>query len=176
MALWNIWDPKLRELGLVSHPEIAKAMYYNAARVMLTQLRSTTSGDQIEEDHQRDRQLIVNYIMDKTGAIELTERAGKHYVVIKDFDKMRQGVGMLLAELMRIKAEGDYDAIKALIDRYGVHFDPRLRDEVVARYKKLNLPTYWAGINPDLILVTTKGGSPQFKTVIISYPRDFMRQ
>ena len=63
---------------------------------------------------------------------------------------MRQGVGMLLAELMRIKAEGDYNAIKALIDKYGVHFDPALRDQVVARYKKLNLPTYWAGINPEL--------------------------
>src|SRR5437868_7392759 len=173
MALWNIWDPKLRELGLVSHPEVAKAMYYNAARVMLTQLRSTTSGDQIEEDHQRDRQLIVNYIMDKTGAIELTERGGKHYVVIKDFDKMREGVGMLLAELMRIKAEGDYDAIKALIDKYGVHFDPRLRDEVVARYKRLNLPTFWAGINPELT-PTTAGD--RVTNVSISYPRDLMRQ
>ena len=61
---------------------------------------------------------------------------------------MRQGVGQLLAELMRIKAEGDYDAIKALVDKYGVHFDPALRDQVVARYKKLDLPTYWAGINP----------------------------
>ena len=63
---------------------------------------------------------------------------------------------MLLAEMMRIKAEGDYDAIKALVDKYGVHFDPKLRDQVVARYKKLNLPTYWAGINP---LLTAKVGS-----------------
>ncbi|HYY96590.1 MAG TPA: hypothetical protein VE713_18945 [Pyrinomonadaceae bacterium] len=176
MALWNISDPRLRELGLVSHPDVAKAMYYNAARVMLTQLRSTTKGDQIEEDHQRDRQLIANYIMDKTGAIHLVELNGKHYVEVTDFDKMRQGVGMLLAELMRIKAEGDYDAIKSLIDRYGVHFDPKLRDEVVARYKRLGLPTYWAGINPDLILATTKGGGVEAKTVLISYPRDFMRQ
>jgi dipeptidyl-peptidase-3 len=176
MALWNISDPRLRELGLVSHPDVAKAMYYNAARVMLTQLRSTTKGDQIEEDHQRDRQLIANYIMDKTGAIRIVERNGKHYVEVTDFDKMRQGVGMLLAELMRIKAEGDYDAIKSLIDRYGVHFDPRLRDEVVARYRKLGLPTYWAGINPDLTLAITKGGGVEVETVLISYPRDFMRQ
>ena len=75
MALWNIYDPKLRELGLVSHPDVMKAMYYSAARVMLTQLRSTPEGDQIEEDHQRDRQLIAGYIMDKTGAIEVVASA-----------------------------------------------------------------------------------------------------
>ena len=60
---------------------------------------------------------------------------------------MKEGVGMLLSELMRIKAEGDYDAIKALVDKYGVHFDPKLRDQVVSRYAKLDVPTYWAGIN-----------------------------
>jgi dipeptidyl-peptidase III len=174
MALWNVNDPKLRELGLVSSPEVMKAMYYVAARVMMTQLRSTTEGDQIEEDHQRDRQLIANYIMDKTGAIRVVERGGKHYVEVTDFDKMHEGVGMLLAELMRIKAEGDYDAIKALIDRYGVHFDPKLRDEVVARYKRLDLPTYWAGVNPDL--VPTFGADGKITNVTISYPRDFMRQ
>jgi dipeptidyl-peptidase-3 len=176
MALWNVRDPRLRELGLVSSSEgVEKAMYYGAARVMLTQLRSIPEGDQIEEDHQRNRQLIANYIMDKTGAIELiTKRNGKHYVVVKDFDKMREGVGMLLAELMRIKAEGDYEAIKSLIDKYGVRFDPKLRDEVVARYKKLNLPTYWAGINPELAPTIMAGG--RVSNVTISYPRDFMRQ
>ncbi|MCA1593498.1 MAG: dipeptidyl peptidase 3 [Acidobacteria bacterium] len=174
MALWNVSDPRLRELGLVSHPDVAKAMYYAAARVMLTQLRSIPKGDQIEEDHQRNRQLIAKYIMDKTGAIEMVERNGKHYVVVKDFDKMRVGVGELLAELMRIKAEGDFDAIKALIDKYGVHFDPQVRDEVVARYKKLGLPTYWAGINPEL--VPTMDASGKVTSVRMIYPRDFMRQ
>ena len=67
MALWNVWDPKLRELGLISNPDVAKAMYYAAARVALTQLRRIPKGDTIEEDHERDRQLIVNYIRDKTG-------------------------------------------------------------------------------------------------------------
>lgn len=174
MALWNINDPKLRELSLVSHPDVMKAMYYSAARVMLTQLRSTPEGDQIEEDHQRGRQLIASYVMDKTGAIRVVERGGKHYVEITDFGKMREGVGMLLAELMRIKAEGDYDAIKALIDRYGVRFDPKLRDEVVARYKRLNLPTYWAGINPELVPAYGAGG--KIKNVTINYPRDYARQ
>ena len=108
MALWNITDPKLQQLGLVSSPEVGKAMYYNAVRTVVTQLQRIPHGDTIEEDHQRNRQLIVNYIMDKTGAIEKIERNGKTYLLLKDFDKMHKGVGMLLAELMRIKAEGDY--------------------------------------------------------------------
>jgi dipeptidyl-peptidase-3 len=168
MAIWNAFDPRLQELGLMSNPDVAKAMYYQAVRGVLTQLRGITRGDTIEEDHQRDRQLIVNYIMDKTGAIERVEHNGKYYLAIKDFNKMHEGAGMLLKELMRIKAEGDYDAIKALVDKYGTHFDTAVRDQVVARYKSLNLPTYWAGINPWL---TQKNGS-----VEISYPRDAVKQ
>jgi dipeptidyl-peptidase-3 len=87
---------------------------------------------------------------------------------------MREGVGMLLAELMRIKAEGDYDAIKALIDKYGVHFDPKLRDQVVARYQKLNLPTYWTGINSDLTAQFDAAGN--VTKVDIEYPRDYVKQ
>jgi dipeptidyl-peptidase-3 len=168
MALWNAFDPKLQELGLISNPDVAKAMYNAAARVALTQLRRILKGDTIEEDHQRDRQLIVRYIMDKTGAIEQVTRGGKTYITVRDYPGMHKGVGMLLAELMRIKAEGDYDAIKALVDRYGVHFDPELRDQVVSRYAKLNIPTYWTGINPQLTLKAAK--------VTMSYPLDYMRQ
>jgi len=174
MALWNAFDPKLQQLGLVSSPEVAKAMYYNAARTMLTQLMRIPHGDTIEEDHQRNRQLIVNYVMDKTGAIQKVERNGKTYFLLKDFDKMKQGVGQLLAELMRIKAEGDYAAIKALVDKYGVHFDPKLRDQVVARYQRLNVPSYWAGINADLTPSADPSG--QITAVKISYPRDFAKQ
>jgi dipeptidyl-peptidase-3 len=174
MALWNIFDSKLRQLGLVSSSEVGKAMYYDAVRGSLTQLMRIPKGDTIEEDHQRNRQLIVNYIMDKTGAIQKTERDGKTYLALKDFDKMRQGVGMLLAELMRIKAEGDYAAIKALVDQYAVHFDPKLRDEVVARYQKLDIPTYWCGINATLAPKFDSAG--KVTAVGISYPRDFVRQ
>lgn len=174
MALWNITDPKLRELGLVSSPDVAKAMYYAAVRVGLTQLQRIPKGDTIEEDHQRNRQLIVNYIMDKTGAIQKIERNGKTYLLLKDFDKMHQGVGMLLAELMRCKAEGDYAALKALIDKYGVHFDPALRDQVVERYRKLNIPAYWCGINADL--TARFDGSGKLNSVTLSYPRDYVRQ
>ena len=148
-------------------------MYYNAVRVALTQLNRIPKGDTIEEDHQRNRQLIVNYIMDKTGAIEKVERGGKTYLVLKDFDKMHQGVGMLEAELMRIKAEGDYSAIKALVDRYAVHFDPKLRDQVVERYEKLNLPRYWCGINS--LLTPSFDAAGKLNGVAISYPRDYVK-
>src|ERR1700730_7089803 len=176
MALWNVWDPKLKELGLISNQEeVAKAMYDNAAEVALTQLRRIPHGDTIEEDHERDRQLIAHYIADKVpGSIEQLTRDGKTYIHVADYQKMRQGVGMLLAELMRIKAEGDYPAIKALVDRYGVRFDPALRDQVLARYRKLDIPTYWAGINPEL--TAAFDGAGKITNVEISYPRDFVKQ
>jgi dipeptidyl-peptidase-3 len=174
MALWNISDKKLQEIGLVSSPEVMKAMYYNAARTVLTQLQRIPQGDTIEEDHQRNRQLIVNYIMDKTGAIQKIERGGKTYFAVKDFPKMKEGVGMLLSELMRIKAEGDYAAIKALVDKYAIHFDPKLRDQVIARYDKLNVPTYWAGLNADL--TATFDASGKITAVNVSYPRDYIKQ
>jgi dipeptidyl-peptidase-3 len=143
-------------------------------RTVLTQLQRIPTGDTIEEDHQRNRQLIVNYIMDKTGAIRKVQRNGKTYYALTDFAKMKEGVGMLLSELMRIKAEGDYAAIKALVDKYGVHFDPKLRDEVVARYDKLNVPTYWAGLNADLTARFDAAG--KVTDIGISYPRDYVKQ
>jgi dipeptidyl-peptidase-3 len=169
MGLWNVWDPKLKALGLVTdQEEVARTMYDSAARAALTQLRGNPKGDTLEEDHQRDRQLIVNYIMDNSGGIRKIRKNGKTYFVVADYERMRQGVGQLLSELMRIKAEGDYSAIKALVDKYGVHFDPALRDEVVARYAKLGLPTFWAGVNP----VIAKNGP----TYTIEYPGDAVRQ
>lgn len=169
MALWNVWDPKLKELGLISNQEeVAKAMYDSAALVALSQLRRIQHGETIEEDHERDRQLVAHYIADKVpGSIEQFKRNGKTYVHVTDYQKMRQGVGMLLAELMRIKAEGDYDAIKALVDKYGVHFDPALRDEVLARYQKLNLPTYFAGVNAHL--TARFGKNSEVEKVEINY-------
>ncbi|HEX4664052.1 MAG TPA: hypothetical protein VH196_06645, partial [Terriglobales bacterium] len=174
MALWNVWDPKLKELSLITNQdEVAKAMYDSAALNPLTQLRRIPKGDTIEEDHLRDRQLIAHYIQDKVpGSIEQFDRDGKTYVRVKDYQLMRKGVGMLLAEIMRIKAEGDYDAIKTLVDKYGTHFDPALRDQVVARFKKLKLPTYFAGVNPML----TSSGTGAAMKVSMSYPRDAVKQ
>jgi dipeptidyl-peptidase-3 len=176
MALWNVWDPKLKELGLITNQEeVAKAMYDNAALVALQQLRRIQHGDTLEEDHERDRQLIAHYIADNVpGSIEQFTRDGKTYVHVTDYQKMRKGVGMLLAELMRIKAEGDYDAIKALVDKYGVHFDPALRDQVLARYQKLRLPTYFAGMNAHLTASFNKNGDVE--KVEINYLQDPVKQ
>ena len=170
MGLWNVWDPKLKQLGLISdQEEVAEAMYDIAVAQPLLQLRYVRQGDTIEEDHMRDRQLIVNFIRAQVpDAIAQLERDGKTYLQVQDYQKVRQGVGALLAELMRIKAEGDYDAIKRLIDEHAVHFDPTLRDQVVARYQKLGLPTYWAGINARLTARFDHDGAIQ--AVHLSYP------
>jgi dipeptidyl-peptidase-3 len=174
MALWNFWDPKLIEMGVMPNDDVARAAYDGEARSALTQLHEVPTGDTIEEDHRRGTQLIVNFIRDKTGAIQPVERDGKVYLAVTDYSKMREGVGMLLAELMRIKGEGDYDAAKALITKYGIHFDKGWRDQVVARYMKLDLPAYWVGINPELEL--RKGADGKVQGVEISYPRDIVKQ
>jgi dipeptidyl-peptidase-3 len=174
MALWNFWDRKLVEMGAMPNDDVAKAAYESEARAALVQLHEVPTGDSIEEDHRRGTQLIVNFIREKTGSIQPSERGGKVYMVVTDYQRMRQGVGMLLSELMRIKAEGDYAAAKALITKYGVHFNTGWRDQVVARYKALNLPNYWVGINPDLQL--HKGAVGQQDGVEIGYPRDVVKQ
>ncbi len=175
MALWNIFDPKLKELGLVSSDEVGKAMYDIAALQMLVQLRLIPAGDTIADSRERARQLIARYIMEKTGAIAMEDRNGKAYVYVKDYGKMREGVGTLLAELMRIKAEGDYDAIKTLTEKYGVHFDPKLRDQVVERFRKGGASfVYFAGVNPELTAQFDRAGN--VTKVDIDYPRNYVRQ
>jgi len=174
VALWNFFDPKLIEIGAIPDVEVARAAYDGEARAALAQLHEFPTGDTIEEDHRRGTQLIVNYIREKTGAIQPVERDGKVYLVVKDYDQMRKGVGMLLAELMRIKAEGDYDAAKALITQDGIHFNTAWRDQVVERYKQLDQPTFWSGINPAL--VPHFGANGKIDDVRIVYPRDVVKQ
>ena len=174
VAMWNFFDPKLVEIGAIPDIEVAKAAYDSEARASLVQLREVPTGDTIEEDHRRGTQLIINFICDKTGAVEPVERDGKIYMVVNDYEKMRQGVGLLLAELMRIKAEGDYDAGQALIREFGIHFNTAWRDQVVERYKKLDLPIFWTGINPDLM--PRFGANGKIAEVEIAYPRDVGRQ
>jgi dipeptidyl-peptidase-3 len=176
MALWNVWDPKLHELGLISNQEeVARAMYDKAmAYNGLQQLSQVPAGDSLEEDHARDRQLIVNYIIDTSGGVERFKRNGKSYIRVADYQKARAAVGQLLAELMRIKAEGDYAAIRKLVVKYAVHFDPALRDEVVARFAKLDLPVNWAGINSRLTAKFDATGAVQ--SVQIDYPQDVVSQ
>lgn len=175
MALWNVWDPKLKQLGLITNQkEVAEAMYDQAAREALTQLVRVPSGDTLEEDHLRDRQMIVRYIMATTGGIEQFDRDGKTYIRVTDYQKMREGVGQLLRKLMVIKATGDFDAIQQLVEKYGMYFDPKLRDQVLARYEKLGLPNAWAGMNSRLTAQFGRNG--HIERVEISYPTDPVEQ
>ena len=177
VALYFLPDPKLVELGLLTsedHEEIVRTEYESFARRALDQLRRMRQGTHIEEDHMRNRQMIVHWLMANTDAIETRMRAGKTYYVMTNAGAFRAGVGRLLADVQRIKGEGDYAAARALFDTYGVHFDSRLRDEVVARVDKLNLPSYTGFVMPTLDAVTDSAGA--IIDVAISYPLDLTKQ
>jgi len=177
VALYYIPDPKLAELGLLkaeNQTEIVAAEYEGYTRNALVQLRRIREGSQIEEDHMRNRQMIVRWLMEKTKAIDVRQRDGKTYYVMVDAKAFREGVGRLLAEVQRIKSEGDYAAAKTLFDTYGVHFDPKLRDQVVARVDRLNMPSYTGFVQPRLEPV--KGSDGRITDVKISYPLDLTAQ
>jgi dipeptidyl-peptidase III len=122
----------------------------------------------------RNRQMIVRWLMANTKAIESRTRDGKSYLVMVDPKAFREGVGRLLAEVQRIKSEGDYAGAKKLFDSYGIHFDAKVRDEVVARVDKLNLPSYSGFVMPKLDAV--KGADGSITDVTISYPQDLTKQ
>ena len=127
VALYFIADPKLVELGLVpeeSHEDVVLAEYEAYTRNALVQLRRVREGSQLEEDHMRNRQMIIRWLMDNTDAIEVRRRDDKTYYVMTDRGSFRQGVGRLLAAVQRMKSEGDYDAAKELFETYGVQFRP----------------------------------------------------
>jgi dipeptidyl-peptidase III len=177
VALYFLPDPKLVELGLVSaedHDEIVRTEYEYYTRNALVQLRRVREGTQIEEDHMRNRHMIVSWLLAHTSAIDVRRRNGKTYYVMADVSAFRDGVAQLLAEVQRIKAEGDYEAAKVLFERYGVHFDPALRDEIVARVDALHLPSYSGFVMPRLEAKYGKDGS--IVDVEISYPLDLERQ
>jgi len=177
VALYFIPDRKLVELGLVDdadHDEIVRAEYEGYARNALVQLRRVREGSQIEEDHMRNRQMVVHWLIANTTAIDVRMREGKTFHVMKNAAAFREGVGRLLAEVQRIKATGDYDAAKALFDTYGIHFDPALRDEIVVRVEELNLASYTGFVMPRLELVRDDAGL--VTDVAISYPMDFTAQ
>ena len=177
VALYFLPDRKLVDLGLVAeedHDDIVRAEYEGYARNALVQLRRVREGSHIEEDHMRNRQLIVHWLLAHTGAIEVRRRDGRTYYTMVDVRAFREGVGRLLAEVQRIKAEGDYAAAKALVETYGVHFDPALRDEVVRRVDRLQLPSYTGFVMPKLDAVRDAGG--EIVDVEISYPLDLARQ
>jgi dipeptidyl-peptidase-3 len=177
VAMYFLPDPKLVEIGLLSaadHDDIVRADYESYTRNALVQLRRVRQGTQIEDDHMRNRQMIVRWLMANTKGIEVRNRDGKTYFVMTDPKAFREGVGRLLAEVQRIKAEGDYPAARQLFETHGVHFDPKLRDEVVARVQKLNLPSYTGFVMPKLEPVKNAAGD--ISDVSISYPMDLATQ
>ncbi len=150
VALWNFSDPKLAELGITHQEELLRAAYDAEARGALVILTRYPHGDQIEEDHDRGTQMIVQYLMQNFGCIERITQKGKIYLRVTDYAKMHAGVGKLLAELMRIKAEGDYEAIRNLVGAYGVKLNPQWRDQVQQRAARIGLPTRGAAVSPIL--------------------------
>lgn len=177
VALYFLPNPKLVELGIIAaehHKDIIAAEYEAYTRNALIQLRRVREGAQIEEDHMRNRQMVVHWLMANTKAIERREREGKTYYVMVDAEAFHEGVGRLLAEVQRIKAEGDYVAAKRLFETHGIHFDPALRDHVVARVDRLKLPSYSGFVQPKLTAVTDASG--KISDVSISYPLDFTSQ
>jgi dipeptidyl-peptidase-3 len=173
VAYWDATDPKLAELGVADSREVAREMYRALARQGLTTLAHYPKGDAAEEDHDRDRLMIVNYAIAE-GALATVQRNGHWYIEVKDYDRLHAAVGKLLAEIMRIKAQGDYAAIKSLVDKYGTRFDPAVRDDVIRRFKQLDTPSYWAGVYPVLKLV--KGPAGKVSDVALSYGHDFLAQ
>jgi dipeptidyl-peptidase-3 len=177
VALYFVADPYLVEIGVVpgdALQQVVLAEYEAYARNALTQLRRIREGSQIEEDHMRNRQLIVHWLLANTEAIRIASREGKTFYRMVDANAFRDGVARLLAEVQRIKAEGDYNAAKELVETYGVHFDPELRDEVVERVERLDLPSYTAFVMPRLEPVLGDAGA--IVDVKISYPQDLTTQ
>jgi len=178
VALYFIADPKLVELGVIpaaDHDAITRTEYEGYTRVALTQLlRVGRNATQLEQDHMRNRQMVVRWLMANTKAIEERTRDDKTFYVMADPVAFREGAGRLLAEVQRIKGEGDYAAAKKLFDTYGVRFDPKLRDEVIARVEKLNPSSYSGFVMPKLTPVTDANG--KITDVRISYPMDLTTQ
>ena len=177
VGLYFIADPKLAELGIVPAADqdtIVRTEYEAYTRNAIVQLRRIREGTQIEEDHMRNRQMIVRWLMANTKAIETRTRDNKSYLVMVDPKAFRDGVGTLLAEVQRIKSEGDYAAAKAMFETHGVHFDPKVRDEVVKRVEALNLPSYTGFVMPKLTPVTDATG--KITDVTVSYPMDLTKQ
>ncbi len=176
VGLYFMADPKLAELGLVNDPAAAaRAAYENYTRNgLMLQLRRIREGNQIEEDHMRNRQMIAHWILANSKAIEARTRDGKQYYVVTDVNAWREAAGRLLHEVQRIKSTGDREAAVALFDAHGDTFDPALRDQIVARYAKLDVPSYTGFVQARLSPVWGADGT--LSDVTISYPLSMQAQ
>ncbi len=177
-ALYYLADPKLIELGLLDNPDAYKAEYYKyILNGLMTQLMRIEPGKDIEEAHMRNRQLIAAWAYEhgkKDKVIELVKRGGKTYVKINDYRKLRDLFGQLLAEIQRVRSEGDYEAGAALIEKYAVKVDPKLHREVLSRYAHLDIAPYKGFVNPVYRAVTDDNGI--ITDVTIDYSEDYIPQ
>lgn len=177
-ALYYLADPKLVELGILDNPDAYKAEYYQQMmNGLMTQLNRIEPGNNVEEAHMRNRQLIAAWTLDhakKSKAAQLVKKGGKTYLKINDYKELRNLFGQLLKEIQRIKSTGDYEAGNALVQKYAVKVDPKLHNEVLTRFSKLNIPPYRGFVNPVYTPVYDKEGN--ITDVKISYTESYPEQ
>ena len=174
-GLYYIADQKLVELGLVPDDEAYKSQYYSyIMNGLMTQLIRIEPGRQIEEAHMRNRALIAHWCYEQGNVVRLEQRDGKTYVRITDYEALRLLFAQLLAEVQRIKSEGDFEAARQLVERYAVKVDARLHTEVLERYKQLNLAPYKGFINPQLTPLLDDNG--EICDIEVSYSESYAHQ
>jgi dipeptidyl-peptidase-3 len=177
VALYFVIDPKLVELGLMPSLDVGKVAFDTYIRNGLQiQLRRINFGDDIEQAHMRNRQLVAAWAYEKGQANNVIEKVvenGKTYFVIRDYDALRELFGQLLREIQRIKSEGDFEAAQALVENYGVKVDRTMHREVLDRVEPLNIAAYSGFIQPRLVPVEENG---EITDVLIEYPDDFPGQ
>ena len=177
-GLYYLPDAKMRELGLTPHDDAYKAEYYSyMMNGLMTQLVRIELGNNVEEAHMRNRQLVAKWAFEKGAADKVTElvkKDGKTYVKVNDYEKLRELFGQLLNEIQRIKSEGDFEAARQMVETYAVKVDPELHKEVLARYEKLNLAPYKGFVNPVYTAETDSEGN--ITDVKISYEEGYAEQ
>lgn len=175
-GLYYIADQKLVDLGLVPDSEAYKSQYYTyMMNGLMTQLVRIKPGHQIEEAHMRNRALIARWALDNgDGAVELKKIDGKTYLIVNDYQKLRQAFAHLLAEVQRIKSEGDFLSARELVEAYGVKVDAELHNEILERYKTLNIAPYKGFLNPWLKIIYADNG--EVKDVVADYTETYEQQ
>ncbi|WP_303208735.1 dipeptidyl-peptidase 3 family protein [Bacteroides oleiciplenus] len=177
-GLYYVADPKLVELGLTPNADAYKAEYYTyLMNGLMTQLVRIEPGNNVEEAHMRNRQLIARWVFEKGAAdkvVEMVKKDGKTYVVVNDYEKLRELFGELLSEIQRIKSTGDYQAAHDIVESYAVKVDPVLHTEILERYKKLNLAPYKGFVNPKYEAVTDVNG--KITDVKVTYDEGYAEQ
>ena len=175
-GLYYIADQKLVELGLTPNAEAYKSQYYSyLLNGLLTQMVRIEEGDQIEEAHMRNRALISRWTLEHyPEALQIVEIEGKHYVKVNDYKMLRKAFGELLAEVQRIKSEGDYEAARQLVEQYGIKIDAELHHEIRERYNRLNLAPYKGFINPTYELVKDDTGN--ITDIHVKYEESYSEQ